>query len=162
MIFIGYHEHAIDAKNRLAIPAKFRSRLDPEKDGKGFVIVPGQPGDRLWLYTVRHFERLAERADSALIPDEDQLSFERVFFPLAEHSDIDGQGRILLPERMVKRAGLGKEVVICGVRDHLEIRRREDFERELDESWDRYREYQLKARDAYSDKRRQTGPDEAG
>ncbi|MFH1417865.1 MAG: hypothetical protein ABII12_06225 [Planctomycetota bacterium] len=157
MIFAGYFEHAIDAKNRLAIPAKFRSKMDPDEDGTGFVIVPGQPGDRLWLYPEKHFERLAGQAESALIPDDDQLRFDQVFFPLAESLELDSQGRVLLPERMLRRVRLGKEVVICGVRDHLEIRRREDFEKELGEAWDKCRECQLKARDAYKDSRRQTG-----
>jgi MraZ protein len=161
MIFTGYYEHGIDAKNRLAIPAKFRSRIDPERDGVGFVIVPGQPSTRLWLYTERHFERLAARADSALIPDDDQLKFEQVFFPLAEYLELDTQGRILIPEKMLRRAGIGREVVICGVRDHLEIRQRDEFDNEIGEYWDRYRAYQLKARTAYQDSGRQTGP-EAG
>ena len=43
MIFTGYYEHTIDAKHRLAIPAKFRSRLDPQRDGTALVMVPGQP-----------------------------------------------------------------------------------------------------------------------
>lgn len=161
MIFTGYFEHAIDAKNRLAIPSKFRARLDRERDGSGFVIVPGQPADRLWLYTERHFERLAERADSDLIPDDAQLKYEQVFFPLAEFLELDTQGRILIPEKMLRRANLGREVVICGVRDHLEIRRADEFEREIDLAWERYREYQLKARDAYQQRRRQAGS-EAG
>lgn len=161
MIFTGYYEHTIDAKHRLAIPAKFRSRLDPERDGTALVMVPGQPANSLWLYTERHFERLAERVDSALIPDDDQLRFDQIFFTLAEILDLDSQGRILVPERMMARAGLGREVVICGVRDHAEIRPRENFEKGVDEDWRRYREYQLRARAANQEQRRQTGP-EAG
>ncbi|MCG8406063.1 MAG: hypothetical protein MI923_12775 [Phycisphaerales bacterium] len=161
MIFTGFFEHSIDAKNRLAIPSKIRSRMNPKRDGKGFVMVPGQPANTLWLYTERHFEMLAERADSVLIPDDDQLQFEQIFFTLAEFLDVDAQGRILVPERMLARARLGREVVICGVRDHLEIRPRKDFENQIDEAWEQYREYQLRARKAYMDSTRQAGP-EAG
>lgn len=161
MVFTGFYEHAIDPKNRLAIPAKHRSQIDPKRDGNGLYLVPGQPPDRLWLYTVRHFEQLAARADSALIPDDNQLRFEQVFFPLAEHVECDSQGRILIPERMLRQARLGREVVICGVRDHLEIRRRDDFEKELDGAWQQYRELQIKARDVYANRGRQPGP-EAG
>lgn len=120
-------------------------------------MVPGQPPNTLWLYTERHFERLAERAGSALIPDDDQLQFDQVFFPLAEVVELDAQGRVLLPERMLKQAGLGREVVICGVRDHLEIHPREQFDQKMDQAWRHYREYQLRARDAYRDSTRQTG-----
>lgn len=158
MVFTGFFEHAIDDKNRLAIPAKFRRGLDPECDGKAFMIVPGQPPDRLWLYTDRHFERLATQAASELIPDEDQLQFDQIFFPLAEYAEPDKQGRILIPEKMLRRSGLGKEVVICGVRDHLEIRPREAFDQQLDEAWGRFRDYQVRARKAYQDSaRRQSG-----
>lgn len=161
MIFIGYYEHTIDNKNRLAIPAKFRSRLDPERDGKTFVIVPGQTADSLWLYTERHFETLATRHESALIPDDAQLQFEQVFFTLAEALEMDSQGRVVLPERMMARAGLRREVVICGVRDHAEIRARASFMENLDQAWGQFREIQLKAQDAYRETRRHTGP-EAG
>jgi MraZ protein len=161
MVFTGFYEHQIDPKNRLAIPAKHRSQIDPERDGAGFYLVPGQPADSLWLYTPCRFEQLVDRADSSLIPDDDQLRFDQVFFTLAEHVECDTQGRILLPERMLRQAGIGREVVICGVRDHLEIRRRDDFDKELQRNWQQYRELQMKARDAYSQRRRQPGP-EAG
>ena len=159
MVFTGYYEHSIDGKNRLAIPAKFRSRWDQERDGDGFVIVPGRPAGTLWLYPEGQFERLVGQGESQLIPQADQLSFDQTYFPLAEHVEIDKQGRILIPERMLQRSGLGREVVICGVRDHVEIRRREDFEKTIDQSWERYGELQEKARQAYSDLRRQPGPE---
>ena len=161
MIFTGFYEHSIDAKNRLAIPSKIRSRLDPQRDGEGFAVVPGRPSSTLWLYTERYFEQLATKGEAALIPDEDQLRFDQIYFPLAEMSELDTQGRILLPERMIVRAGLGREVIVCGVRDHLEIHPREAFQKHVDASWEQYREYQFKARAAYRETRRQTGP-EAG
>ncbi len=157
MIFTGYYEHTIDSKNRLAMPAKFRSRMDAEVDGTAFVMVPGQPSSTLWLYTERHFDALAGREDSELIPDDDQLRFEQMYYMLAERLELDTQGRILVPERMLKRSGLGGEVVICGVRDHVEIRPRQGFDEEVDEAWSHYREYQIRAREASFAKRRQSG-----
>lgn len=150
MIFTGHYEHTIDSKNRLAIPRKYRSRLDPERDGTSFVIVPGRPPTCLWLYTEREFEKLASIAKSTLIPTKDQLYFDKVFFPLAEYLDIDSQGRVLLPEKMLGRAGLGKDVVVCGVRDHIEIRPRGEFEQEMERSLEQFSEFQDRARDAYS------------
>lgn len=152
MIFTGHYEHTIDSKHRLAIPRKYRSRLDPERDGAGFVIVPGRPPTSLWLYTERAFEELASYAKSTLIPDEDQLYFDKVFFPLAEYLDVDSQGRVLLPEKMLGRAGLGKEVVVCGVRDHIEIRPRDEFEKDMEVALNQFNEFQVRARDAYRGK----------
>ena len=49
------------------------------------------------------------------------VDFQRVQFALATHVDVDAQGRIGMPSRMMERAGLGKDVVLIGVRDHIEI-----------------------------------------
>ncbi len=138
MVFIGSYEHSIDEKNRLAIPAKFRSQWDPERDGGGFVIVPGRPAGTLWLYTDRHFDQIAARSESGLNPDARDLAFDQRYFPLAQSAELDSQGRILIPEKMLRKANLGREVVICGVRDHLEIRPRADFERMVDQCWDSF------------------------
>jgi MraZ protein len=158
MYFIGTSEHSIDAKNRLAIPSKFRARMDPDLDGKDFVIVRGRPPDRLWLYPERYFEALVSGARSALIPDGDQMQFDQLYFPAAELAELDGQGRILIPDRMLRRAGLGREVLICGVRDHLEIRRRESADSEPAEGWGLCQEIEDKARAAYDNVVRQPGP----
>lgn len=158
MIFTGHHEHGIDGKNRIAIPAKWRSRLDPERDGKGFYIAPGSPPTTIWLYTERHFESLAERFQSELIPDEDLLRFEQEFFPRADLVDVDSQGRVLIPEKMLKASGLEKkDVVVCGVRDHIEIRSRDEFEKQSADGWERFREYQLKARQTHQAFQRRVG-----
>lgn len=140
MVFIGHYEHAIDEKNRLAIPSKFRNQWDPERDGRGFVIVPGRPAGSLWLYTERCFDEMANASRSALNPDARDLEFEQRYFPLAQSAELDTQGRILIPEKMLRKARLAREVVICGVRDHLEIRPREEFEKLLDDCWDKFGE----------------------
>lgn len=157
MVFTGYFEHGLDEKNRLAVPAKVRSRWDRERDGDGFFLVPGRRAGTLWLYTEKYFDALSAFADSSLIPDDEQHDFEEIYFTLAEHVDLDSQGRIMIPERMRRRAGLGRDLVICGVRDHLEIRNREDFERDIDANWQRYPEIQEKARAAFKKARRQPG-----
>jgi len=149
MIFTGQYDHTIDAKNRLAIPRKYRSRLDPERDGNGFVVVPGTPNTTLWLYTEKAFEQLASKAESNLIPREDQLHFDRIFYSSAEYLDLDSQGRVLLPEKMVADAGLTKEVTVCGVRDHIEIHTRAAFAAEMAEGRKQFSAFQVRARDAY-------------
>ncbi len=121
-IFSGTSEHTIDAKNRLAVPKKFRERIDPEADGPGLYVVPGRPNSYLWLYTERRFQQLSDQLSSDLRPNAETLAWEQDFFPAAEYLEFDGQGRVLLPERLIQQAGLSRDVMICGVRDHLEIR----------------------------------------
>ena len=133
MIFTGVSEHTIDEKNRIAIPAKYRSRLQPDRDGDGFMVAMRQGDSALSLYTQRGFEKIAERDESTFRPARDRSSWELFFFSTAEHVEPDAQGRILIPPRMLVRSGVGREVVICGVRDHLEIRSRQAYEQRLDE-----------------------------
>lgn len=161
MVFTGYFEHAIDEKNRLAIPAKLRSRWDRERDGSGFYIVPGRPSPSLWLYTERHFERLAEATESELAPDDRQLDFDQAYYPLAEFAELDSQGRILIPDRVLRRVNFGREVVLCGVRDHIEVHGRERFVAMLDAKLERFPEIHARLRAVDNENRRQPGP-EAG
>ena len=128
MIFTGSAEHAIDEKNRLAIPSKFRNRLDAKRDGSGFYITLGFPRSSLWIYTERQFEFISEGEGSGLLPESGPLKFDQWFFPLAEYVEIDSQGRMTIPEHLLKKSKLPREIVICGVRDHMEVRPRVSLE----------------------------------
>ena len=53
--------------------------------------------------------------------DSELAAYRRMFYGRAEPSDLDRQGRILIPERLAKRAGIGNEVVLIGVFDHIQV-----------------------------------------
>jgi len=133
MIFTGVSEHTIDEKNRLAIPAKYRSRLNPDRDGNGFVIATGRGEAFLCLYTENGFNRIAEQDQSTFRPAKARSNWELGFFSTAEQVEPDAQGRIVIPPRMLARSNIGRDVVICGVRDHLEIHSRQAYERRIGE-----------------------------
>ncbi len=46
---------------------------------------------------------------------------QRFFFAGATDEELDRQGRVVIPSALAKHAGLGREVVVAGVYDHLEI-----------------------------------------
>lgn len=126
MLFTGHSEHSIDSKLRLAIPAKYRSQLDPERDGSAWYCVPW-PGGILRLYTEKTFEQLAQQGEHSLTPDEDQADLEAQLFGFAERLEMDAQGRITLPKAHLELSGLketGAEVVVVGARNRLEVRDR--------------------------------------
>lgn len=132
MLFTGEYACRIDAKGRLAIPSAIQRRLSPVEDGEAFYLTLG-PGRTLRLYPERAFERLASKSDDGLVADESVREFEQLFFPLSSRLPFDGAGRVLLPERMLARAGLSRDVVLIGVRDHLEVRDPEQWEAEIEE-----------------------------
>ena len=120
MIFTGTYELTVDPKNRLSIPAGVRSLMDPEKDGTRFYLVPGGRKGTLALYGDQYFERYAEECHSSLQATDEKDDFEQVFYSMATLLDIDKQGRVVLPQRILDYAGLGKKVALAGRRDDPE------------------------------------------
>lgn len=120
MIFTGYSELVIDAKQRLAVPSKFRALLNPETDGNALYCVPWQGGG-LMLFTEAMFEKFASRAEGTLTPGEEEQEFETTFFGLTERLELDSAGRISIPKLHLELTNLPSEVVVVGARTRLEV-----------------------------------------
>jgi MraZ protein len=114
-MFLGRHHHSLDAKGRLAIPARFRDEL-----AGGVVLTRGI--DRcLSLYPLAEWEPLAAKVNALPLSDPDARAFRRLVFSEAVDLALDGQGRILLPPELRGYAGIEREVVVIGVNAYLEI-----------------------------------------
>ncbi len=145
MFFVGTFELTIDSKNRLSIPHPIRSKLNPDTDGRAFYIVPGYRPGTLSIYPEKYFERIR---GPAVQPEElSQEAYEWRQFEFSQSAlvDPDTQGRVLIPDRLLKRAGIGREVVLIGVQDHLELWSRKDFEEFESRQWPDYPERRAKA-----------------
>jgi MraZ protein len=124
VLFTGHSEHSIDSKLRLAIPAKYRNQMSPDRDGAAWYCVPWPVGV-LRLYTERRFEDLAKQLPQSLLPTKDQADLLSRFFGFAERLEMDAQGRVAIPKLHLELAGLpGSEVVIVGAMTMLEVRDR--------------------------------------
>jgi MraZ protein len=117
MLLTGTHPRTLDDKNRVALPKRVRELLG---EPATLFVTPG-PDQSLWVYTEPALEALAGRLDQAPATDAEARLFRRLYFAQPELVDVDKSGRILVPDRLGKFAGLGKEVVLIGVRDHLEL-----------------------------------------
>lgn len=128
VLFIGSSELTIDAKQRLAIPAKYRSQWNEGIDGKAWICVPWPEGMLLRLYPEGGFERIANLQHAGretLMPTQDQAQLEAEFFSLAERVEPDSAGRLSLPKHHLELVGLPNEVMVIGARDRLEVRGRD-------------------------------------
>lgn len=114
-MFIGEYNHTIDAKGRLAVPAKFRTEL-----AKGAVVTKGLE-NCLFLYTKHDWQELAEKISHLPISQSSSRAFSRLMLAGAMEAELDKQGRIVLPDYLRKYAGLNKKVVINGLFNRLEI-----------------------------------------
>lgn len=159
-LFTGAYEHTIDAKNRMSIPFQIRNQMDPERDGKRFYLVPGARAGTLSFYPEKTFGRRQQSWPSPELPHEDLLNYSQVFFSMATLLEVDKQGRVLLPERLLKHVGIGREVYITGAGDHLDLWNKSDYEKFFDQNWSRYGELQHRARKYFSKGR--TGDNDDG
>jgi MraZ protein len=117
MLLTGTHPRTLDDKKRLALPKRVREQLN---DPQTLYVTPG-PDACLWVFTQEGLEGLAARLDQAPAADAEARVFRRLYFAQTEAVDVDRSGRVLIPERLVQFAGLKHEVVLIGVRDHLEL-----------------------------------------
>lgn len=114
-MFIGEYYHSLDAKGRLAIPAKFRSAF-----AKGAVVTRGL--DRcLFLYTREEWKKLAVKLATLPIARANTRAFSRLMLAGAMDVEIDKQGRINLPGYLCGYADLTKNVVVAGLYNRLEL-----------------------------------------
>jgi len=121
-MLIGEYKHSLDIKRRTAIPAKFRKEI-----GKTAVITKGL--DKcLFVYTVKEWEKVAEKLSELPTGQADTRSFVRNMFSGAVDVDIDALGRILIPDFLKEYAGLKDKAVIVGVYKRLEIWNEENWE----------------------------------
>ncbi len=113
-MFLGEYEHTIDAKGRMAVPAKFRTQMD-----RGAVISKGM-GTCLSVYTMERWEQKSDELVAGKSSDE-LRDFERRIYPSASEVELDAQGRIVIPAKLRTYANLEADVTVAGVRDHFEI-----------------------------------------
>jgi transcriptional regulator MraZ len=117
MLLTGTYPRTLDEKNRLTLPKRVRELL---AEPATLFITPG-PDQSLWLYLEAELERLAARLDQSPATDAEARTFRRLYFAQMEQADLDQSGRLVIPERLATFAGLQKEVILIGVRDHLEL-----------------------------------------
>jgi MraZ protein len=136
-MFLGEYEASLDAKNRVSFPAKLRDKI-PEAERRSLILLP-HPDGCLVLYTPPEWERIARESDErsrsnpSYNPNDD-----RAVYPKAVDVDIDGVGRILIPEKLKREAGLKKIVVFAGVRNRIELWDQERYVAQEEERNKRY------------------------
>lgn len=114
-MFIGEYQYLIDQKGRLAIPAKFRKALQ-----QGMVVTKGLD-TCLFLYTTKEWETQAVKVAQLPISRADSRAFSRQMLSGAMDTEMDKQGRVILPDYLRKFAGISKKVVVAGLYNRIEI-----------------------------------------
>jgi MraZ protein len=114
--FRGQHEHSLDAKDRLTIPARYRAALD------GGVVLFEELDACVSIYPVAEYGTLTQTYLGTLNPLTKKGRMMRRRFHARSHDEsLDSAGRVRLPQHLIEHAGLSGACVIVGVDDHLEV-----------------------------------------
>ena len=121
-MFFGSYSHNLDDKGRLVIPSKMRDEL-----GLKAYILKGFDG-ALSIYKESDFQNLVVELKNLPFNKKNSRAYLRIQLASACELDIDKQGRALLPTQLLNKYQIGKEVIVIGALDHIEVWNKSDYE----------------------------------
>jgi MraZ protein len=122
MYFTGVYEYSMDDRGRIPLPPRFRRDLQD-----GVVLTQGTPDRCLRVYPNAKFDEMASLIMTQPLTTEEGRVARRVFFSSAFPTELDGQGRVLVPPPLRRWANLAGEVVVTGSGEVMEIWNAGDF-----------------------------------
>ncbi len=120
MDFAGEYICSLDNKNRVNIPSSIRKIILPEADNT-LVFTSGFEGINLYAYPLNEWQRLTKKLRTLNPLDKNTRDFIRLFVGVAYYANMDGQGRVMMSERILKMGKLDGELLIIGSLTKLEI-----------------------------------------
>jgi len=119
-VFRGFSTLSLDSKGRMAVPSRYRERLLAMSDGK--LVLTLNPLDRsLWLYPLPEWELIEEKLAQLSDFERQGRRAKQMMRGYASDCQLDGQGRILVPQELREYAGLNKQAVILGQGNKFEV-----------------------------------------
>lgn len=131
VMFMGEYRHNLDSKNRLIVPSKFRDQLSST------VYVTEWMDGCLAAYGETQWNEMVEKLNRLPKTNKAARMYVRRITGKADVCPIDPQGRILLPQFLIRDTGIAKACVVVGVSDHFEIwpaERYDEYDDETDEN----------------------------
>ena len=125
-MFRGVSAINLDVKGRLAVPTRYRAELQESCERQMVVTIAvdelcvGEPGC-LWLYPLPEWEKLELTISKLPSLNKLALKLRRFLIGNATECEMDAQGRLLLPEKLRKFAGMEKHIVLVGQLNKFEI-----------------------------------------
>ena len=124
MAFSGTFDYTLDAKNRLTVPAKFRTSLTDA------VVLAKGTEQCMTIWPKRDFEAFVTGTLEGLHPLHPKRdALKRFFFSNSFDTELDSAGRVMVPPSLLQHAGLTKDVVVNGMDDRIEVWDREAWAR---------------------------------
>jgi MraZ protein len=129
-MFRGNHPTRVDEKGRLKIPAEFKRVMD-EKYSQQFYIT-SLDGKVAQIYPFEEWERIEQKLASLSTFNPTKKKFLSRVNYWGQQVEMDGQGRLLVPQLLRESAGIKGEVAVLGNLTYLEVRNAEAFRKEIE------------------------------
>jgi MraZ protein len=128
-MFRGSHITRVDEKGRLKLPAEFKRQIDEEYGGQFYIT--SRDGKTAEIHPMREWEGFEKKlaAVPTFNPAKQKLLKWINYF--GAQADMDGQGRVLLPQLLRDKANLMAEVVVYGSETHLKVSNHDEYEHDL-------------------------------
>ena len=128
-MFRGNHPTRVDEKGRLKIPAEFKRVID-EKYGQQFYIT-SLDGKVAQVYPFEEWERIEQKLAALPTFDQTKKKFLGTTGYWGQQVEVDGQGRLLLPQLLREAAQLKGDVAVVGYQKYLEVRNLEAYRKQV-------------------------------
>ena len=130
-MFRGNHPTRVDEKGRLKVPAEFKRVID-EKYGTQFYIT-SLDGKVAQLYPFEEWERIEQKLATLSTFNPTKKKFLARANYWGQQVEMDGQGRLLMPQLLRDAAQLKGEVAVIGYQNYLEVRNLDAYRKEIEE-----------------------------
>lgn len=128
--FSGEYDCTIDAKGRMLLPSKVKSRL-PENFCHSIMLTKSPSDNCILIYSLPEWEKVAQKITSLNEFDENTSFIQRNFLRFSNEVDLDALGRFLIPKKLVEFASITKDAVMVGLGNRLELWEPKSYEKSL-------------------------------
>lgn len=125
--FFGSFSRSMDSKSRVMLPAEWRDYMR-ERHGAANAVFPQQ--DEFWLtsfygrivaYLPENWSAIVESLNRIPFPSRNLSNFKTKLIGLGQRVAPDGQGRLRIPQSLVRESGLTGSVMLVGMQEKIEI-----------------------------------------
>jgi MraZ protein len=130
-MFRGNHPTRVDEKGRLKVPAEFKRVIDEKYAQKFYITSPD--GNIAQVYPFEEWERIEEKLAALSTYNPTKKKFLNRTNYYGQVVEMDGQGRLLIPQILRESAQIRGEVAVLGNLTYLEVRNMEALDKEIKE-----------------------------
>jgi MraZ protein len=129
-MFRGQFTHSVDAKGRISLPVRFRDQLTGASDPR-IVVTPAIFDACLHVYPIKAWEEFEAKVNELPSLERQAVRFRRLYVSAAVECELDGAGRLLVPQELRTYAKLDKDALWAGMGPKLELWSKPEWDRAI-------------------------------